>query len=186
MVGLSGLWMPIAVSAVFVFIATMIVHMLPGWHKSDMAAVPGEAKFMETTRGLNVPPGEYRFPFSNDTKEMQSPEWDAKMTQGPVGVMSVAPNGPMPFGKMLGLWFAYSLFISLVAAYVTGRTHAQGAPFADVFCTSTVVAFCSYVLALWQRWIWWGQGTRYTITYSVDGIIFALVTGATFGWLWPK
>ena len=62
MVGLIALWKPIVVSAVFVFIALSIIHGMLGWHKGDMTAVPGEAKVMETLRGLNVQPGDYRFP----------------------------------------------------------------------------------------------------------------------------
>lgn len=72
MVGISALWMPIVVSAVFVFIALLILHMMPGWHKGDMAAVPGEARVMETLRALNVQPGDYRFPFSNSIDEMKT------------------------------------------------------------------------------------------------------------------
>jgi hypothetical protein len=47
---------------VLVFIALSIIHGMLGWHKGDMTAVPGEAKVMETLRGLNVQPGDYRFP----------------------------------------------------------------------------------------------------------------------------
>ena len=63
MVGLAALWMPIVVSAVFVFIALMVIHMVPGWHQDDMTAVPGEDKVLDTLRGLNLQPGDYRFPF---------------------------------------------------------------------------------------------------------------------------
>ena len=73
----------------------------------------------------------------------------------------------------------------MAVAYITGRTHSPGAPFGEVFCVAATVSFCCYVVALWQNWIWWGQSTRFTITYSLDGIIFALITGATFGWRWP-
>ena len=86
---------------------------------------------------------------------------------------------------MIGL-SALWMPIAVLAAYITGRTHAFGAPFLEVFRVSAAVTLCSYVLGLWQNWIWWGQSTRYTVTYSLDGIIFALVTGATFGWLWPR
>jgi len=48
------------------------------------------------------------------------------------------------------------------------------------------VTFCCYVVAHWQNWIWWGKSTRFTLTYSVDGLVYALATGATFGWLWPR
>ena len=65
MIGLVALWLPIVVSAIFVTIALIVVHMLPGWHKSDMAAVPGEDQVMATLRGVNLQPGEYRFPFGS-------------------------------------------------------------------------------------------------------------------------
>ena len=61
-----------------------------------------------------------------------------------------------------------------------------GAPFVEVFRVSAIVAFCCYAVAHWQNWIWWGKSTRFTLTHSVDGLLFALVTGATFGWLWPR
>ena len=99
MVGLSALWMPIVVSAVFVFIALTIIHGMLGWHKDDMTAVPGEAKVMETLRGLNVEPGDYRFPYARSTQEMTTPEFEGKLKQGPVGIMSIWPNGGISMGK---------------------------------------------------------------------------------------
>ncbi|HEX5076825.1 MAG TPA: hypothetical protein VFW03_26695 [Gemmatimonadaceae bacterium] len=53
---------------------------------------------------------------------------------------------------MIGQWFAYSLLIAVLAAYVTGRTRGPGAPFLEVFRVSGTVAFCCYVVALWQSW----------------------------------
>src|SRR5438045_2091931 len=160
MVGLSALWMPIVVSSVFVFIALSIIHGLVGWHKGDMTAVPGEAKVMETLRGLNVQPGDYRFPFSNSVDEMKTPEWDEKMKQGPVGIMSISPSRPINMGKMFGQWFAYSLFIAVFTAYITGHTHGPGAPYLEVFRVSGAVAFCCDVVAPWQDWIGWGRSAR--------------------------
>lgn len=186
MVGLSALWMPIVVSAVFVFIALAIIHMIPGWHQNDMTAVPGEDKFMETLRGLNAQPGEYRFPYGRTTKDMEALAFVEKMRSGPVGTMTIRPSGELPFGKMMGQWFVYSLFVAVLAAYITSRTRAPGAPFLEVLRVSGTVTFCCYVVALWQSWIWWGRSTRITLTYSVDGLVYALVTGATFGWLWPS
>ena len=186
MVALSALWMPILVSAVFVFIVTMIVHMIPGWHQADMAAVPGEDRIMEGLRALNLQPGEYRFPYGNTTKEMEAPEFVQKMKTGPVGTMTIRPTGELPFGRIMGQWFVYLLLIAVFAAYLTSRTRGSDARFLEVFRVSGTVAFCCYVVALWQNWIWWGKSTRMTLTYSVDGLLYAVVTGATFGWLWPR
>src|SRR6266566_9427606 len=115
MVGLSALWIPIVVSAVFVFIALAIIHGMLGWHKGDMAAVPSEAKVMEMLRGLNVQPGDYRFPYSNSVDEMKTTEWDEKMKQGPVGILSISASAPINMGKKFGQWFVYSLFIAALA-----------------------------------------------------------------------
>lgn len=186
MVGLSALWIPILVSAVFVLITLVVIHMIPGWHQGDMRAVPGEDKVMETLRGLSVQPGEYRFPFGNTTAEMKAPAFVEKMKTGPVGMMTIRPNGELNMGKMFGQWFVYSLIIAVFAAYITGRTRGPGAPFLEVLRVSSTVAFCCYAVAHWQNWIWWGKGTRFTLTYSIDGLVYALVTGATFGWLWPR
>jgi hypothetical protein len=186
MVGLFALWMPILVSAVFAIIALVIVHMIPAWHQDDMKAVPGEDRVMDTLRGLNVQPGDYRFPYGRTTAEMTSPAFIEKMKAGPVGIMTIRPSGELNMGKMLGQWFVYSLVIAVFAAYLTGRTRAPGAPFLEVFRVSGAVTFCCYSVAHWQNWIWWGKSTRFTLTYSLDGVVYALVTGATFGWLWPR
>src|SRR5947207_15271994 len=109
MVGLSALWMPIVVSAVFVFIALMLLHMRPGGNKSDMKAVPGEDRVMETLRAANVQPGDYRFPYGRTVQEMEAPAFLEKMKGGPVGNMSIQPSGEMNMGKLLCQWFVYSL-----------------------------------------------------------------------------
>ena len=186
MVGLSALWMPILLSSVFVFVTLALIHMIPGWHQGDMTAVPGEEQVLATLGGLNVQPGDYRFPFGNTTKEMEAPAFVEKMKAGPVGTMTIRPSGELPFGKMMGQWFVYSLLIAVLAAYITSRTRGPGAPFLEVFRVSGTVAFCCYAVAHWQNWIWWGRSTRFTVTNSLDGIIYALITGATFGWLWPR
>jgi hypothetical protein len=178
--------MPIVVSAVFVLIALLIIHGMLGWHKGDMAAIPDEANVLEMLRSVNVRPGDYRFPHGVTVDEMTSPEFVEKMKQGPVGIMSIWPNGEINMGKLLGQWFIYSLVVAVFVAYITGRTRGPGAPYLEVFRVSGAVTFCCYAVAHWQNWIWWGKGTRFTVTHSLDGIIYALITGATFGWLWPR
>lgn len=55
-----------------------------------------------------------------------------------------------------------------------------------VFRFVSTVAFAGYVLALWQDAIWMGKSVGTVFRSSVDGLIFALITAGTFGWLWPK
>jgi hypothetical protein len=38
----------------------------------------------------------------------------------------------------------------------------------------------------WQMSIWYRRTWSTTIKATVDGLIYALLTAGTFGWLWPR
>src|SRR5471030_1972189 len=121
MTGLSALWLPILLSAVFVFVASSLIHMASPWHKSDFPKMPNEDRVMDVLRPLAIPQGDYFFPRPSDRDDMRSPAFAEKMKKGPVVVMTVMPNGPMSMGRNLVLWFLYVVVINLLAGYVAGR-----------------------------------------------------------------
>jgi len=47
MVYLTSLWLPILLSAVMVFVASSIIHMLLAYHRSDYKKLPNEEKLLE-------------------------------------------------------------------------------------------------------------------------------------------
>lgn len=183
---LTALWLPILVSAVFVFVASSIIHMFLGWHNSDYPPMPDEAKFCDAVRPLAIPPGDYMIPRAKSTAEMRTPEFQEKLTAGPVMVITVIPNGPMTMGKSLGGWFVYSLVVSLFAAYIAGRALPPGSPYLQVFRFAGATAFAGYALGLWQMSIWYRRKWSTTIKSTIDGLIYALLTAGVFGWLWPR
>jgi len=186
MTPLYALWLPILVSAVLVYIVSTIIHMaLPGWHKNDCPKVPNEDKVMDALRPLAIPPGDYVMPRPADMKDMKSPEYIEKRMKGPVMIFTVLPGGPVSMGKPLVLWFIYSLVVGFFAAYVASHALPPGAPYPTVFRMVGATAFVGYALALWQMSIWWGRKWSTTIRTTIDGLIYALLTGGTFGWLWP-
>ena len=75
MTALTTLWLPILVSAVIVFIASSIIHMLPLWHKNDYPALPNQDAVMDALRPLAIPPGDYMLPRAANMKEMRTPEF---------------------------------------------------------------------------------------------------------------
>jgi hypothetical protein len=185
MTGLSALWVPILLSAVIVFVASSIIHMALPWHKSDYAKVPNEDRVRDALRPLAVPPGDYMIPRPQSMQDMKSNEFIEKLNQGPVMVVTVMPNGPGSMGKNLILWFLYCVVVSAFAAYVAGSALPPGAPYLRVFQLAGVTAFAGYALALWQMSIWYRRDWSTTIKSTVDGLIYALLTAGTFGWLWP-
>ena len=42
------------------------------------------------------------------------------------------------------------------------------------------------ILALWQDSIWYKKKWSTTVKNTIDGLIYGLLTGGTFGWLWPN
>ncbi len=186
MTGLTALWLPILLSAVFVFLVSSVIHMASPWHKSDYPKMPREEQVMNALRPLGVPPGDYMVPRPSGTREMRSPEFAEKLNKGPVMVLTVLPNGRMSMGRNLAMWFAYAVVVGVFAAYVAGRALAPGAPYLQVFRFAGVTAFIGYALALWQMSIWYRRAWRTTIKGTVDGLIYGLLTAGTFGWLWPR
>ena len=185
MTGLSALWLPILLSSVLVFVASSIIHMFLPWHKNDYPKLPNEKEAMDALRPLAIPPGDYMMPRCEGNQEMHSPEFTEKLKQGPVMVLTVLPNGPFSMGRNLTLWFIYCVVVGTFAAYVAGRTLAPGASYAHVFQLVGATAFTGYVLALWQMTIWYRRALSTTLKASIDGLIYALLTAGTFGWLWP-
>lgn len=186
MTALASLWLPILLSAVFVFIVSSIIHMGPLWHKTDFPKMGNEDGVADALRPHAIPPGEYMIPRPSTAAEMRSPEFLEKMKRGPVVMMTVFPNGQIGMGRNLVLWFLYAVVVGIFAAFVTGRALPPGAHPRPVFKFAGVTAFLAYVAALWQMWIWYRRSWGMTIKSTIDGIIYAAVTAGTFVWLWPR
>jgi hypothetical protein len=185
MVLLTALWLPILLSAVIVFFASSIMHMVLPYHRTDYKKLPDEDKVRAALRAASVQPILYHFPHCTH-KEMKSPEVLEKFKQGPVGILTIIPNGPPAMPRYLISWFIYCLVVGFFAAYITGRTVAFGTPYPAVFRVAGTVAFMSYGLGNLSNSIWKGQPWSVTIKEIVDGLIYGLLTAGTFGWLWPR
>ena len=98
MVSLLDLWLPILLSAVLVFLASYILHMVLPLHHDDYGKLPGEEKVRAAMRAEGVGVGNYAFPCPSGPKDMQSPEMLKKYKGGPVGFMTVLPSGPPAMG----------------------------------------------------------------------------------------
>lgn len=182
---IAALWMPIIVAAVVVFIASSIIHMAPLWHRKECPPVPDQDRVLDALRPFRIPPGEYMLPRAGSMKEMQAPEFVEKMKRGPVMILTVVPNGPISMNKSLVQWFIYTVVVGILAAYVAGATLDPGAGYLAVFRVAGTTAFIGYAAALWQQSIWYNRPWSTTLKHTFDGLIYALLTGGVFGWLWP-
>jgi len=180
-----SLWLPILLSAVIVFVVSSIIHMFIPYHRSDFGKIPAEDEVMESLRKVDIPPGEYVIPHAGSMKVMNSPEFIEKITKGPAAFMTVLKSGPQKMAGSLVLWFIYSVLVGIFAAYITSRALGPGAQYTAVFRFAGCVAFAGYALALLQNSIWYKRKWSTTFKSMFDGLIYALLTAGTFGWLWP-
>ena len=184
MVDLVALWLPILVSAILVFLASSLVHMVLPFHRSDYGKVPSEDAVMDALRPFNIVPGDYLVPCPG-SPAARTPEYVAKMKKGPVILMTVMQAGEMRMGGRLAAWFVFCIIVGIFSAYLTSRALPAGAPYMEVFRFAGTVAFVGYAVALWENTIWYSRAWTTTLKSTVDGLVYALLTGGAFGWLWP-
>jgi hypothetical protein len=185
MISTTQLLVPALLSAVLVFLVSSIVHMLTPWHANDMSKLPDEAGVLSALRPFNLRPGSYVAPRPSGMKELGTPEFQAKMKQGPHMLMTVL-SAETGMGQQLTLWFFYAFVIALFAGYVTSRATNAGSDYKVVFKFVAAIAFGAYSMGLWQMSIWYRRPWIVTLKSTIDGLVYACLTAGAFGWLWPR
>jgi hypothetical protein len=186
MVPLSHLWLPIVLSAVVVFVASSLIHMVLKWHNSDYRALPNEDEVRAALRKDSPAPGQYVIPRCEDMKDMGKPEVQQKYKEGPVGFLVLVPNGVPKMGKAMVQWFLFAAAVAFMAAYVAGHTLGAGTHYLQVFRIVGTVSFLTYAGGSVQAGIWMGKPWGSVVKDLLDGLIYGLLSAGVFGWLWPK
>ena len=186
MVSLGALWLPILLSAVFVFIVSSIIHMVLKYHASDYRKLPNEEVVRAAIRSGSPSAGQYVTPHMADFKEMDTPESRQKFAEGPVAVMYIRKPGPATMGPALLNWFLFSLVVSFFVAYIASHVLAPGIEYLQVFRVVGATAFLAYAAGQVPAAIWMGKPWSLTLKEVLDGLVYGLVTAGTFGWLWPR
>ena len=183
-VTLVSLWLPILVSAVIVFFAAFVAWTVLPHHRSDWVRVPNEDTLLQAIRSLGLKRGQYVFPNAMTAEGAKDPAAKEKLAEGPVGSLVIRPAPAM--GKSLVQYFVYCLAVSFFVAYVGYAALDFGADYLHVFRVLGTIAFLAYSFAEIPRSIWFGHTWSSTWKSVIDGLVFGLLTGGTFGWLWPS
>lgn len=185
---LTHLWLPIVVSGVGVWFASAMAWMLVGHHKKDRDALPDEQAFMDFVRQANIGPGNYGFPdFCQHDKLPREERVRAQKelyNKHPQGLLCVW--APTNMGANMLLTFAFFLLTSAVIAYLAWaalpHTGTSSTKVLQVVGTAGVLAYC---FASFPGDLWFQKKRRAMFMCWIDGIVFGLITGAIFAWLWP-
>jgi|ERR1051326_2923793 hypothetical protein len=183
MVMLPMLWLPILLATVFVFIAANILWMaLPFWHHKDYGRIANSDAIADML--VDVPSGQYMIP-TLDWGKMSADE-RAAAEKRPGGLLLL--RNPLQFnmGAALGSFFVYNLIVMTFIAYITTLAVPKGALYPQVFRVAATAGFVAYCFNTVSDSIWYGKPWASTIKYVIDGVIYGLLIGGTFGWLWPR
>ncbi|HET6655767.1 MAG TPA: hypothetical protein VFH57_05935 [Gammaproteobacteria bacterium] len=185
MASIAQLWLPTLLSAVGVFIASSILHMLlKFWHMSDYQQLANEDEVGAALRKGGAKAGMYAMPYCR-MEDMKKLETKVKFKDGPVGLLILRRPGPMNMGPSLIQWFVFCVIVSIFCAYLAASTLPVATPLGQVFRVVGTIAFMAYAFAVIPQGIWMGQPWKLVVKDVIDGLIYGLVTGALFGWLWP-
>jgi len=178
---LASLWLPILLSAVGVFVASSLIHMLFKWHNRDYRKLPNEDAVRAALNAGQPAPGIYVLPHFADAKECQSEEALAKFREGPVGKLMLGKPGAMSIGPMLLQWFVLNLVVATAAACMAvGSMSGHHAAH-----TAGLATLLAYGAGAVTEAIWMGKPWAATLKDLLDALIYAAVTAAVFLWLWP-
>ena len=183
---LLSLWLPILLSAVVVFVISSLVHMVFKWHASDYGTITNEDAVREAIRAGNPAPGRYVFPYCKEMQDMASEGMKKKYHDGPVGHVTIIPNGVPNMGKYLGQWFLWSLVIAMVAAFLTARVYGlERTPTLGAAKLFAALTFIAHGFGTITESIWMGRPWSSSAKHLLDAALYAAGSGAVVYWLWP-
>ncbi len=182
-VSLFSLWLPILVSTAIVFIAAFLFWQVLPHHRSDWVSVPNEEPLMQVLRNLNLARGQYVFPHAMTPEGAKDREAVAKAKEGPLG--SLVIWSPPNMTRSLVQYFVFCLAVSFMVAYVGYAAIPAGVEDLHVFRVLGTTAVLAYAAAEIPHAIWFGRTWSSIWKSVIDGLVFGLLTGGVFGWLWP-
>jgi len=184
MVPLHTLWLPVLLASVLVFVASSLIHMVVKWHNTDYLQLPNEEEVRAAIRKGSPGPGQYILPHCH-MEDMGKPEVQQKYEEGPLGLLTLQANGRPRLARSLVGWFLFNLLLSAAVAIILGHTSGPGASHRHVFKVAAAITFLVHAGGSCPAAIWMGKPWRIVAKEAVDGLVYGLVVGAAFGWLWP-
>jgi hypothetical protein len=116
---------------------------------------------------------------------MKSEAYQARFESGPWGSMNIVGRKPN-FASNLIKVFVFYLVVSIFVGYITSLARSAGAPGIAVFRVAGAVGVLAYCAGSIPNAIFFGKPGRFVLTDFVDGLVYGLLTGSVFAWLWPS
>jgi hypothetical protein len=155
------------------------------YHNSDYQQLTNEDEVMDAVRKGSPTLGIHAFPFCIEMNEMKDEGVQQRFRNGPVGFLTMLPNGLPNMGKLMGQQISYFLVSCVLIAYCATLALEPGAQYMAVFRFVGTVGFLTFGWGIIPFSIWFGHMWSMTAKYLLDAFIYGLVVAGSFAWLWP-
>ena len=186
---IGQLWLPILLSGFLVFIMSALIWTVLKWHNSEWHGLANQDAVRAALKTSDPAPGLYMLPYSTNDKERHSKEFMAKVEEGPSAMLTVMPRGHMNMGAFMAKSLVINWVVSLFVAYVAWHAYKNAvAPpsYLGVFRVVGAMGFMCYSFASLQDSVWFSRPWKSWVLQACDALLFGLIMGGTFGWLWPR
>ncbi len=136
-------------------------------------------------RPQGVKAGQYMAPHYVDPKALEDADFRGKVEQGPMVFMTVMPPGVPAMGKPLVLSLLFNLVVSVVVGYIVTQGAGPGTEYLDVFQVASTSGWMAYGFGMIPMAIWFGVPWNSIVKGLIDALVYGLLMGGVFGWLWP-
>ena len=179
------LWLPIVVSGLAVFVMSALVWTALPHHRKEFGALNNDDAVLNAVRGGNPAPGLYMTPHFKSAEERNSDAGKAKLQAGSMAFITVMPGGNRSMGPMMAQSLVVNLVVAMFVGYLAFHTVPAGAQYLQVFRVAGTATFMAYGLAHLPDSVWFGRPWSSYFLGAFDALLYALIAGGIFGWLWP-
>jgi len=180
----AQLWLPILLSALFVFFMSAAFWMVFPHHQKEWGKLPSEAAVLAALRAQPAEPGLYTIPGAHNPADRRDPAWRAELDRGPTAYVTLRPGGMPNMGASMLKSLLGNVVVSFFVAYIASHTIQPAAHYLEVFRIVGTLGFMSYALGSLHESVWFGRPWSSFAKQCFDALVFGCLMGGTFGWLW--
>jgi len=165
-------------AGIVLFFWGAFAHMVLPLGKMGVHRIPSEEPVIGAMRDSIREPGFYFFPgkdMSGEVSESEEQVWQAKVKQGPVGVIIIRPSGgeAMSF-RQLGTELATNIVSALLAGFLL--TSIRSGYWGRVLFVTLLGVFGFLTISV-PYWNWYGFPCDFTIAESIDQVVGWFLAG---------
>jgi hypothetical protein len=168
------------VSGLVVFFWGFVSHMVLPLGEMGIRQIPNEGPVIGAMRDTIREPGFYFFPGMDKGKQASESDqqaWEAKMKEGPAGVLIIQPKGAEAMSpRQLGTEVATNIAAALLAALLLSQVRTDSRYWGRVAFV-TLLGIFGFVTISVPYWNWYGFPTDFTTAEAIDQAAGWLLAG---------